>query len=113
MKGLLKTIGKSPIFVVFFMTSDAQATWQSYEYRDSNGEYKYGMKDGSNKVKLDLKIINKADKVANRINKNDKSVMQSLMYKTIIGLEETSLSNLQDYKTNIIFIQRQPFKNHK
>lgn len=75
MKGIIKLLGKTTLLTILFVTSIAHATWSSYEYRDSDGDYKYGIKDGDNKVKLGLKNRKKADKVAKKMNKNDKKVM--------------------------------------
>ncbi len=57
---------------MFLLSNVAFATWTSYEYRTSSGEYRYGIKDGSSKVELDLKKRKQADKTAKAMNKADK-----------------------------------------
>ena len=51
----------------------AWATWTSFEYRNADGEYRYGVKDGSSKLYLGLDKRKKANKTAKGLNKADKA----------------------------------------
>ena len=55
---------------VLLMSNTAFATWSSFEYRTSSG-YRYGIRDGSSVLKLDLKKRKHADKAAKGMNKAD------------------------------------------
>ncbi len=73
LKPALITVVMGITFVSMLLLSNAAfAIWTSYEYRDSSGEYRYGIKDGSSKVELDLKKRKQADKTAKAMNKADK-----------------------------------------
>lgn len=50
-------------------SSTAWATWSTYEYRNAEGEYRYGIKNGSSEIRLGLKKRKKADKAAKGMNK--------------------------------------------
>lgn len=60
---------------LLLLSATANATWSSYEYRNSNGDYRYGIRDGNNHVPLNETSRKKARKAAKKMNKNDKSVM--------------------------------------
>lgn len=53
---------------VFLASSPAWATWTSFEYRNRDGAYRYGIKDGSSKVRLGLRERKQADKTASAMN---------------------------------------------
>ncbi|MGH1346706.1 MAG: hypothetical protein ACRBN8_34385 [Nannocystales bacterium] len=56
---------------VLLLSSTAFA-WSSYEYRNSDGEYRYGIRDGSSKLQLGLGKRKQADKAAKKMNKANK-----------------------------------------
>lgn len=66
---------KTAILCTLFFAFSANATWTSYEYRNSDGEYRYGIKNGNDKIPLNQEKRGKADKAAKKMNKNDKGVM--------------------------------------
>ena len=75
MISITRLIVPTSMVLLLGLSLPAFATWSSWEYRDSNGEYRYGIKNGSDKVKLNLKNRKKADKAAKKMNKAEKGVM--------------------------------------
>jgi len=67
---------KIPLFLALttiLISTAASAVWTVYEYRNEKGEYKYGVKQGKDQIKLGLKSRNKAQKTANKMNDANKA----------------------------------------
>ena len=72
MKRIFKIIGKSILITSLLIAFSANAQWTTWEYRNSDGDYRYGIKNGNDKIPLDQKNRKKADKAAKNMNKAEK-----------------------------------------
>lgn len=57
--------------VCILLASSSALAWTSFEYRNADGEYRYGIRDGSSKLFLGMKSRKAAGKVAGEMNRAD------------------------------------------
>lgn len=72
LKGFAISVGLASMVLVAL---PAYAYWSSYEYRNSDGEYRYGIRNGTDSVPLNQEDRKKADRAAKAMNKVEKGVM--------------------------------------
>jgi len=70
--GVKKLLGMGAVLCsILLFAGSALATWSVYEYRDSDGKYRYGVKNGNDEIKLGLGKRKQAEKTASELNEAD------------------------------------------
>jgi len=75
MKTHIQRCGLMGLILLLGLSTPVLAAWSSFEYRNSDGEYRYGIKNGNDEIKLNQKSRKKAARTAGKMNKIDKEVM--------------------------------------